>query len=103
MLIKDVCRECKLTKKAVEYYEQQGLIYPRLEDNGYRNYSYEDIDEYKKSPDWKIQQLLLKFQQESGYYDIFIENLKILSDSYREYFEKTYFTDYSLDIDNNGA
>jgi hypothetical protein len=30
----------------------------------------------------------LKFQQESGYYDIFIENLKILSDSYREYFEK---------------
>jgi len=43
MLIKDVCRECKLTKKAVEYYEQQGLISPKIDDNGYRNYSAEDI------------------------------------------------------------
>ena len=32
--------------------------------------------------------MLLSFQQESGYYDIFIENLKVLSDSYREYYEK---------------
>lgn len=48
MLIKDVCRECKLTKKAVEYYEQQGLISPRIEDNGYRNYSYEDISVLKE-------------------------------------------------------
>jgi DNA-binding transcriptional MerR regulator len=43
MFIKDVCKECKLTKKAVEYYEQQGLISPAVEDNGYRNYSNEDI------------------------------------------------------------
>jgi len=43
MLIKDVCRECKLTKKAVEYYERQGLISPGIEDNGYRNYLDEDI------------------------------------------------------------
>jgi len=49
---------------------------------------YRNSDEYKKSPAYKIQQLLLQFQQESGYYDIFIENLKILSDSYSEYFEK---------------
>ncbi|NLY85280.1 MAG: MerR family transcriptional regulator, partial [Tissierellia bacterium] len=43
MLIKDVCRECKLTKKAVEYYERQGLISPRTDSNGYRNYSDEDV------------------------------------------------------------
>lgn len=49
---------------------------------------FRNSDEYKKSPAYKIQQLLLKFQQESGYYDIFIENLKILSDSYREFSEK---------------
>jgi len=49
---------------------------------------YRNSVEYKNSPAYKMQQLLLKFQQESGYYDIFIENLKILSDSYREYFEK---------------
>jgi len=48
MLIKDVCKECKLTKKAVEYYEQQGLISPRIEANGYRNYSDEDISVLKE-------------------------------------------------------
>jgi len=48
MFIKDVCRECKLTKKAVEYYEQQGLISPRIDDNGYRNYSDEDISVLKE-------------------------------------------------------
>jgi len=49
---------------------------------------YKNSEEYKNSPAYQLQQLLLKFQQESGYYDIFIENLKILSDTYREYFEK---------------
>lgn len=48
LFIKDVCRECKLTKKAVEYYEQQGLISPRIENNGYRNYSNEDISILKE-------------------------------------------------------
>lgn len=48
MLIKDVCRECKLTKKAIEYYEQQGLISPKVENNGYRNYSKEDITVLKE-------------------------------------------------------
>ena len=43
MLIKDVCRECSLTKKAVEYYEKQGLLQPEVGENGYRNYSTEDI------------------------------------------------------------
>lgn len=48
MLIKEVCRECKLTKKAIEYYEQQGLISPRVENNGYRSYSDEDINVLKE-------------------------------------------------------
>jgi len=48
MYIKDVCKECKLTKKAIEYYEQQGLISPAIEDNGYRNYSEDDISALKE-------------------------------------------------------
>lgn len=48
MLIKDVCKECKLTKKAVEYYEEQGLIHPKLLDNGYREFREEDIIKLKK-------------------------------------------------------
>lgn len=43
MLIKEVCRVCGLTKKAVEYYEQRGFIKPQIMDNGYRNYSEQEI------------------------------------------------------------
>ena len=35
MLINEVCKECNLTKKAVEYYTEQGLIQPRIKENGY--------------------------------------------------------------------
>lgn len=44
--------------------------------------------EYKLTPAYKIQQLLIQFQQSSCYFDIFIPNLKILSTSYRKYSEK---------------
>lgn len=30
MLINEVCKECNLTKKAVEYYAEQGLIQPMM-------------------------------------------------------------------------
>ena len=39
MLINEVCRECNLTKKAVEYYTEQGLIRPDITENGYRRFS----------------------------------------------------------------
>ena len=38
MQIKEVCSVCGLTRKAVEYYEGQGLIRPRILENGYRDY-----------------------------------------------------------------
>ncbi|MCM0650338.1 MerR family transcriptional regulator [Clostridium swellfunianum] len=48
MLIKDICEQCKVTKKAVEYYEQQGLISPRIMENAYRSYSEEDVNKLKE-------------------------------------------------------
>lgn len=45
-------------------------------------------EEFKASPAYKFQQLLLDFQQSNGYYEVFIPNLKILSPSYREYVDK---------------
>lgn len=48
MLIKEVCRVCDLTKKAVEYYEQQGFIKPQVLDNSYRDYTDAEIATLKE-------------------------------------------------------
>ncbi len=42
MLIQEVCNKCQLTKKAIEYYVEQGLVQPDLLDNGYRDFSEQD-------------------------------------------------------------
>jgi len=48
MLINEVCKECKLTKKAIEYYSEQGLISPVVMENGYRQFSGDDVAKLKK-------------------------------------------------------
>ena len=50
--------------------------------------AYRSSEEYKQSPAYKIQNLLLEFQKSSGYYDVFIPNMRKLSPSYDEYFKK---------------
>jgi len=48
MQIKNLCDACKMTKKAVEYYAEKGLIHPRTLENGYRNFGEEDLESLKK-------------------------------------------------------
>ena len=48
MLIKNVCKATHLTKKAVEYYIEQGLMTPAIMENGYRDFSPEDVQRLKK-------------------------------------------------------
>lgn len=43
MLINEVCKRCGLTKKAIEYYEEQGLTRPQIMGNGYRAFSEDDV------------------------------------------------------------
>jgi len=45
-------------------------------------------DEYKASPAFQLKKLMTKFQKESGYVDIFIKNMKVLSRGYAEYYGK---------------
>ena len=40
----DAQKKTGLTRKALEYYEEQGLVMPLREENGYRRYSEKDID-----------------------------------------------------------
>ena len=48
MLINAVCKECSVTKKAIEYYIEQGLISPAVRENGYRDFSEDTVRRLKK-------------------------------------------------------
>lgn len=48
MLINEVANLSNLTKKAVEYYTEQGLICPNILENGYRDFSEQDMEILKK-------------------------------------------------------
>ncbi len=48
MLIHEVCKECNLTKKAIEYYGEQGLVSPAVMENGYRHFTEDDVSKLKK-------------------------------------------------------
>ena len=39
MLRSEIQKETGLTRKAIEYYEDKGLIHPQKSENGYRDYS----------------------------------------------------------------
>lgn len=43
MLRNEIQEKTGLTRKAIEYYEEKGLINPQKLENGYRNYSEEDL------------------------------------------------------------
>lgn len=48
MLINETSRLTNLTKKAIEYYTEQKLIFPDVLENGYRDFDEEDIEQLKK-------------------------------------------------------
>ena len=48
MLINEAARKCCITKKAVQYYVEQGLVDPKVLENGYRDFSEEDTKVLKR-------------------------------------------------------
>ena len=48
MRIREACTACGLTKKAIEYYAAQGLVRPAVSENGYRDFSAEDVGRLEK-------------------------------------------------------
>ena len=43
MRINDVVQKVDLSKRAVKYYEEQGLLQIKKDENGYRNYTENDV------------------------------------------------------------
>lgn len=48
MLINETSIVTNLTKKAIEYYSEQELVFPTILENGYRDFSADDIERLKK-------------------------------------------------------
>ena len=48
MLINEVGKASGLTKKAIEYYVEQGLVFPSVLENGYREFSSCDVERLNK-------------------------------------------------------
>lgn len=48
MLINETSKITGLTKKAIEYYTEQKLIFPTVLDNGYRDFNEDDVECFKK-------------------------------------------------------
>lgn len=48
MLINEVAKLCNLTKKAVEYYTEQGLVCPNILENGYRDFTEQNLEILKQ-------------------------------------------------------
>lgn len=48
MWISEICGKTGLTKKAVEYYIGRGLLSPGIHENGYRDFSADDLQRLKK-------------------------------------------------------
>lgn len=48
MHIQQVSKQVNISKKAIMFYEQKGLIKPRKDEHGYRIYDHNDIDQLMK-------------------------------------------------------
>ena len=48
MLLNEIINKVGMTKRAVKYYEEKGLLAVDKDNNGYRNYSAQDVETLKK-------------------------------------------------------
>lgn len=44
MLLNKIAKEVGMTKRAIKYYEEKELLSIKKDDNGYRNYTQEDVE-----------------------------------------------------------
>jgi DNA-binding transcriptional MerR regulator len=86
MKISDVMRETELTRKAIYYYEEMGLINPtKGEDYSYRNYSEADIERLKQIKvlrllDVSLQKIKNIFDSPMSFNNVMAEQLEIIKE-----------------------
>ena len=48
MLINEVAKQCGITKKAVQYYVEQHMVNPNVLENGYKDFTAQDVEIIKR-------------------------------------------------------
>ena len=89
MTINEIAKELNITKRAIKYYEEQGLLKVAKDSNGYRNYSEQDVERLRIVSVYRklgISISDIKKLLENENKDIL---LKILADKEKELQEKT--------------
>lgn len=56
MLLNEIINEVGMTKRAVKYYEEKGLLSVDKDNNGYRNYTAQDVETLKKISVCKVEE-----------------------------------------------
>ena len=91
MLLNEVVEKVGMTKRAIKYYEEKGLLEVPKDQNGYRNYSEQDVECLKKISVYRklgicIQdiQKLLQNEHTDLLWDIYYEKENTVSESQEE-------------------
>lgn len=78
MLINEVSKVTNLTKKAIEYYVKQNLVFPDILPNGYRYFKERDVERLKKISFYRrleisIEEIILLLDGKTNYTEISIK------------------------------
>ena len=92
MLLNEIIKEVGMTKRAVKYYEEKGLLTVNKDNNGYRNYSNQDVDTLKKISVYRKLGIGIKDIQKL----LKTDNKSILLHIYQEKLQEHVLQDYEL-------
>ena len=92
MLLNEIIKEVGMTKRAVKYYEEKGLLTVNKDNNGYRNYSKQDVDTLKKISVYRKLGISIKDIQKL----LKTDDKSILLHIYQEKLQEHVLQDYEL-------
>ena len=92
MLLNEIIKEVGMTKRAVKYYEEKGLLIVNKDNNGYRNYTKQDVDTLKKISVYRKLGIGIKDIQKL----LKTDNKSILLHIYQEKLQEHVLQDYEL-------
>ena len=77
--------QAQISEKMVNAVSDPDTFMEQNEEEIKQYLAFKTSEEFKKSPAGQMQSSLLEFQKASGYQEVFIANMKLLSTSYSEY------------------